>query len=57
MAECSRKEVGMAMKGWRRIGIIVSVIWFLGLWRLSLESVRRGQCGPLRARLKDLFSD
>ena len=31
----------MAMKGWRRIGIIVSVIWFLGfgvfLWNQYVE--------------------
>jgi hypothetical protein len=33
--------VGNAMKGWRRIGIIVSVIWFLGfgvlLWNQFVE--------------------
>jgi hypothetical protein len=33
----------MAMKGWRRIGIILSVIWFLGfgvfLWRLLVDEL------------------
>jgi hypothetical protein len=47
----------MAMKGWRRIGIIVSVIWFLGfgvfLWNQYVEDAG----GRLRTRPKDLFSN
>jgi hypothetical protein len=53
----------MAMKGWRRIGIIVSVIWFLGfsiyLWNGAdaeadrLRSLRADHCFSDKERSSD----
>jgi hypothetical protein len=53
----------MAMRGWRRIGIILSVIWFLGfsvyLWNAAvaeadrLRSLRADYCFSARERSSD----
>jgi hypothetical protein len=53
----------MAMRGWRRIGIILSVIWFLGfgvyLWSEAvaeadrLRSLRADNCFSAKERSSD----
>ncbi len=40
----------MAMKGWRRIGIILSVIWFLGFGVYLWHEAEENNLRPLNAR-------